>query len=72
MLMKKLFCLILLCLSYSVYANTTQRDYLNTDPKACETIRFVCPEGQSPFFDSYGCGCQPTPKIDCSSTKDEE
>lgn len=35
------------------------RDYVSRDPDRCATIRFFCPEGQVPFFDECGCGCEP-------------
>jgi hypothetical protein len=35
-----------------------RKTYVARDPEACETIRFYCPEGSAPFFDSCGCGCE--------------
>jgi len=38
-------------------ANPTHR-YVNKDVETCMTLLFTCEEGQYPFFDEQGCGCQ--------------
>ena len=35
------------------------------DPEECATLRFVCPDGQQPFFDDCGCGCEDIPGEVC-------
>ena len=35
--------------------------YVLTDPKACQGVRFKCPEGSTAFFNDCGCGCRTTP-----------
>lgn len=37
------------------------RTYVSHDPDQCAAIRFTCDPGKAPFFDSCGCGCEPTP-----------
>jgi hypothetical protein len=41
------------------------RTYVSRDPEQCATIRFVCAEGQSAFFDDCGCGCVEPTASDC-------
>ncbi len=41
--------------------NQPERDYISRDPNRCAVIRFTCPEGQVPFSDDCGCGCEPAP-----------
>lgn len=35
------------------------RDYKSLDPKLCSLMKFSCAEGNQPFFNKCGCGCQP-------------
>jgi hypothetical protein len=37
------------------------RSYVSRDPAQCAAIRFRCDEGNRPFFDDCGCGCEPLP-----------
>lgn len=32
--------------------------YIVSDPDRCAAVRFACNEGEAPFFDDCGCGCQ--------------
>ena len=32
--------------------------YVSHSPATCAALRFICSEGQSPFFDDCGCGCE--------------
>lgn len=33
--------------------------YVSEDVEKCKLIRYTCTEGQKPFFDDVGCGCEP-------------
>jgi hypothetical protein len=35
------------------------RRYVSREPEMCARIRFTCEEGNAPFHDGCGCGCQP-------------
>lgn len=35
------------------------RRYISHSPRSCAAIRFRCEDGEEPFFDECGCGCQP-------------
>jgi hypothetical protein len=35
------------------------RSWVSQDPAVCASIRFVCVDGMTPFFDACGCGCEP-------------
>jgi hypothetical protein len=32
--------------------------YVSRDPEQCMAIRFMCPDGATPFFNECGCGCR--------------
>lgn len=34
------------------------REYVATNPEACQVIDYACPPGVSPFFNDCGCGCE--------------
>jgi hypothetical protein len=34
------------------------KSYVSHDPAECALIHFICADGQVPFFDECGCGCQ--------------
>ena len=34
------------------------RHYVEKDPNKCAAIKFLCAEGQQPFSDACGCGCE--------------
>ncbi|EIJ42590.1 hypothetical protein BegalDRAFT_1712 [Beggiatoa alba B18LD] len=54
-----LFLLFLgLVFSSGRYAIADERTYISNDALQCETLRFICPEQQQPFFDAQGCGCE--------------
>ncbi len=38
------------------------KTYLTRDTEMCSRIRFYCPDGGVPFFDSCGCGCDVRPE----------
>jgi len=42
-------------------ANEPHRSYIGT-PEQCQTIRYTCDDGQVPFQNNCGCGCEPTPR----------
>jgi hypothetical protein len=46
------------------YDDPTRR-YVARSPKACQTVRFACEVGTTPFFDACGCGCERAPVTDC-------
>jgi coxsackievirus/adenovirus receptor len=39
-------------------------NYISEDPEECSLIRIVCREGERPFLNDCGCGCEPDP-IQC-------
>jgi hypothetical protein len=39
--------------------NDPSRTYVSHDPDECALLQFFCAEGQAPFFDACGCGCEP-------------
>lgn len=36
--------------------------YISRDPNQCAALLFTCPDGQTPFFNACGCGCQQAPQ----------
>jgi hypothetical protein len=34
------------------------KSYVAQSPEACMAVKFVCQEGEQPFFDDCGCGCE--------------
>jgi hypothetical protein len=49
----------LILLFQSACAKTSDREYVNQDPKACANVAVSCKKGQHPFYDNKGCGCEP-------------
>ncbi|MFH1547332.1 MAG: hypothetical protein ABIC57_02495, partial [bacterium] len=46
------------CVSTNVYPGEKEgREYQSQNTRVCETIKFECDEGQVPFNDYTGCGC---------------
>jgi hypothetical protein len=48
--------------------NNPERTYYGTDADTCAVIRFACADGQVPFFDDCGCGCETAAGEACGST----
>jgi len=40
-------------------------NYVSRDANQCAAIRFLCADGNEPFFNECGCGCRPTPGEAC-------
>ncbi len=38
-------------------AQASRRRFVSRDKQECQAVFFVCARGESPFFDSCGCGC---------------
>jgi hypothetical protein len=34
------------------------KEYISRDPGQCQTLRYLCAPGYTPFFDEKGCGCE--------------
>ncbi|MBU1199860.1 MAG: hypothetical protein KKF46_07725 [Nanoarchaeota archaeon] len=51
-----------------------EKKYEHTNPEICDYVEIKCPEGEIPFFDDNGCGCEPgEPELDkhfCIREKD--
>ncbi|MBU0727210.1 hypothetical protein KKA95_00845, partial [Patescibacteria group bacterium] len=73
------------CVSTNVYPGEKEgREYQSQNTRVCETIKFECDEGEVPFNDYTGCGCdlmegyEPTPveepvvDIECGIVGDEQ
>ena len=37
------------------------KTYVSKDPRQCLVILYACPDGERPFTDACGCGCQKAP-----------
>lgn len=46
------------CQSGSANCDDPDRRYVARSPEACQTVRFLCEPGSTPFFDDCGCGCE--------------
>jgi Kazal-type serine protease inhibitor domain len=47
------------CDGKSKHCKDPSRTYVSHDPRQCQVILFLCVEGQQPFSDECGCGCEP-------------